>query len=149
MTSAKTSAVSGCVVWVVSIGLISSCMLPIAVVVGSITSFSQFAIRTTGNFLCPSGTTPESYSYETTTTDEFGNSQPSTAVELHCIDENGNVVKNDPIIYSFLWIGVFAVIGLVISGILAFTLAAPAGMLIARLLNRRQKPNFTGTIEPE
>jgi len=121
--------------------------MPIAFLAGSITSFSQFAVKTTGNFLCPSGTTPESYSYESTTTDEYGNSQPATAVELHCVDQNGAIVKNDPVVYSFLWIGVFALIGFMISGTLAFVLAAPAGLLIAKLLNRRQKSDTPSTID--
>jgi len=49
MRSAKASAVSGCVVWLLSIGIISRCILPIDVVAGSITSFSQFAIKPLGN----------------------------------------------------------------------------------------------------
>jgi len=53
-------------------------------------------------------------------------SQPSMAVELHCIDSSGNILKKDPIVYSFLWIGVFALIGFVISASLAFALAVPA-----------------------
>ena len=149
MKSAKTSAASGCLVWVLSMGFIAACVLPISIVIGSLTSFSQSAINITGKYLCPDGTTPESYSYQTTATDEFGNTQPSTAYELHCIDQGGEVVKEDPIVYSFLWIGVFALIGLVFSGILAFALAAPAGVLIGRLLTRSQRPKLAAHIEPE
>ena len=149
MNSKKTGLAAGCVVWALLIGVIVICLLPLFIVMGSLTSFSQFAIRTTGNIICPDGTTPLSYSYETTTTDEFGNRQPSTAYELHCVDQSGEVVKEDPITYSFLWIGGFALIGLILSGILAFALATPAGVLIARLLKRNQKPNFAANIEPE
>lgn len=149
MKTSTVGTLSGCVVWILSIAVISSCILPIFFVIGSITSFSQYAIKTTGNFLCPDDTTPRSYSYQTTTTDEYGNRQPSTAYELHCVDQNGNVAKEDPIVYSFLWIGVFALMGLIISGILAFALAAPAGVLIGRLLNRRKTLNIAANIEPE
>lgn len=103
----------------------------------------------TGNIICPDETKPESYSYQTTTADEFGNTQPSTAYELHCIDQNGEVVKEDPITYAFLWIGGFAFVGLILSGILAFALATPAGVLIGRLFSRNQKQSFEANIEPE
>jgi hypothetical protein len=149
MSSKKTGLVSGCVVWAFLIGIILVCALPLFVVLGSVTSFSRFAIQTTGNVVCPDGTTPERYSYETTTTDEFGNRQPSTAYELHCVDQTGEVVKEDPIVYSFLWIGIIALIGLVISGILAAALSAPAGVLIGRLLTRNRKSGFPANIEPE
>lgn len=143
----SAGTLSGCLVWIVSAGMLAACLLPVSIVIGSITSFSSYAIDTTGTYLCPDGTTPRQYSYETTTTDEFGNTQPSTAYELHCVDVEGTVVKEDPIVYAFLWIGVFALIGLILSGILAFALAAPAGILIGRLLNRSQKPNFTANVE--
>lgn len=149
MNSRKTGMLSGCVVWGLSIGIILSCVLPVFIIIGGFTSFSRLAIQTTGNFICPDETRPEPFSYQTTTTDEFGNTQPSTAYELHCIDQNGEVLKEDPITYAFLWVGGFAVVGLILSGILAFALAAPAGVLIGRLLNRNQKPIFAANIEPE
>jgi hypothetical protein len=117
--------------------------------IGGFTSVSDFAIQTIGLILCPDGTTAESYSYATTTTDEFGNSQPSTAYEIHCIDAMGIVVKEDPVLYAFLWIGIIAGIGLVITALLAFALAAPAGLLIARVLDRNKKTDITANIEPE
>lgn len=147
--AATAGTVSGCIIWVVSIGVITSCILPIFVVIGSITSFSQYAIRTMGNVLCPDGTTGESYSYETTTTDEFGNIEPATGVSLRCVDENGTIVKEDPVGYSFLWVGIFALIGLIISAVLAFAFAAPLGVIIGRMFNRAQKPNIAMNIEPK
>ena len=149
MKQATAGTISGCVIWIISIGVIMSCVLPIFIVIGSITSFSQFAIKTTGSFVCPDGTTAESYSYETTTTDEFGNSQPATGVELHCVDQTGTVVKKDPVGYAFLWDGIFAVAGLMISAVLAFVLAAPLGVLIGRLFKGVQKPTIATNIEPK
>ncbi|HEY2981052.1 MAG TPA: hypothetical protein VGJ22_07725 [Anaerolineales bacterium] len=96
------------------------------------------AIRTTGSFICPDNTTAEVYSYASTTTDEYGNSSPATAYELHCMDASGQVVKSDPVGFAFLWIGILAGAGLVIAGVLAFALAAPAGVLIARFLKRKK-----------
>lgn len=136
MNNTKTSAVSGCVIWFLLICIISSCVMPVFFVVGSVSSFSDFAIKTTGGWLCPEGTTPESYSYSTTTHDENGFEQPATAYELHCVNSSGDVVKNDPILYAFIWIGIFAVIGLLLSAILAFVFAVPGGMLVTKVLNK-------------
>ena len=149
MKAAKTGTISGCIVWIIVFGILSTCILPAAMVIGGFTSVSNFAMQTLATIICPNGTTAESYSYATTTTDEFGHSQPSTAYELHCVDANGVVVKKDPILYAFLWIGIIAAIGLVIAALLAFTLAAPAGVLIAKLFNRGQKTNTGANIEPE
>ncbi len=149
MKQATAGTISGCVIWILSNGVIMSCILPIFIIIGTITSFSQFAIKATGNLICPKGTIAESYSYETTTADDFGNSEPATAVELHCVDQNGTVVKNDPVGYAFLWDGIFALIGLIISGILALVLAAPLGVLIGRLFNRSRKSNISASIEPQ
>ena len=136
MNNAKSTAVSGCVIWFLLICIISSCVMPVFFIVGSVSSFSEFAIQTTGGWLCPEGTTPESYTYATTTADEFGNQQPSTAYELHCVDSNGTVVKEDPVVYAFIWIGIWGAIGLILSGVLTFVFAVPGGMLVTKILNR-------------
>jgi hypothetical protein len=149
MKNTKTGAASGCVVWIIVFGILSSCFLPAAMMIGGFTSVSNFAMQTMAPLICPAGTTAESYSYATTTTDEYGNSQPSTAYELHCVDTNGEVVKEDPVLYAFLWMGSIVIIGLVIAALLAFTLAAPAGIWIARILDRNKKTNVAANIEPE
>ena len=92
MKIAKEGTVSGCIIWIIRLGIFSACLLPVAMMIGGFTSVSDFAIRATGPIICPDGTTAESYSYATTTTDEFGNSQPSTAYETHCIDATGTVM---------------------------------------------------------
>ncbi|HSB03421.1 MAG TPA: hypothetical protein VLE49_22410 [Anaerolineales bacterium] len=149
MKNTTAGTLSGCIVWLLCIGILSSCILPIFFIAGSITSFSPSAITFTGKFLCPDGTTPEGYTYKTTTTDDFGNAEPATAMELHCVDQSGTVVKNDPVVYAFLWIGIFALLGLILSGVLAFVLAAPAGVFITRFLNRRKKQEISTNIEPQ
>lgn len=136
MNNAKSTAVSGCVIWFLLICIISSCVMPIFFIVGSVSSFSEFAIQTTGGWLCPEGATPESYTYATTTADEFGNQQPSTAYELHCVDSSGIVVKEDPVVYAFIWIGIWGAIGLILSGVLTFVFAVPGGMLVTKVLNK-------------
>ncbi len=139
-SNVKTSAISGCVIWLVLISFIGSCILPIFFVVGTISSFSEFAIRTTGGWLCPEGTTPQSHTYATTSRDENGFEHPATGYELQCVDASGEVVKTDPILYSFIWIGIWAGIGLIVSAVLTFILAIPGGMLVTRVLNSMRTP---------
>jgi hypothetical protein len=91
-----------------------------------------------GRYICPEGSTAQSYSYATTTTDEFGNRQPSTAYVLQCVDSNGEIVKEDPITYAFVWMGILVLIGLILTGLLAFVLAAPAGVLLGRLFSKNK-----------
>ena len=142
-------AVSGCLIWIAAFGMLSLCFLPVAMMMGGLTSTSNFALKTTGYVICPAGSTAQSYSYASTTTDEFGNRQPSTAYELHCIDEHGTVLKKDPVLYAFLWIGMVAAIGLVIAALSALALATPAGVLIVRFLDRNKKTNSTANVEPD
>lgn len=149
MNITRTGTLSGCVVWLIVFGVLSSCFLPAAMIVGGLTSVTDFAMQTIGPLICPEGTAARSYSYTTTTTDEFGNSHPSTAFELHCVDTNDEIVKKDPVLYAFLWIGIIAAVGLGAAVLLAFALAAPAGFLIAKLSDRNKKGVRTSTIEPE
>lgn len=116
--------------WIIAFVAISLCILPISFV-GRMTG--DFAIQQTGAIICPDNTTPEVRSFAT-----YG-SGPSTTYVLECVNANGEVVMEDPVGYAFLWIGIIAVIGLALSAILAFVLAAPAGVLIAKLLNRIKK----------
>ncbi|MCC6569441.1 MAG: hypothetical protein IT315_09400 [Anaerolineales bacterium] len=139
MKQTPAGALSGCLVWVIAFFVISMCLLPIAMMIGGFTSFSDVAIQQTGRFICPENTTPDVRSYATTSTDENGNRQPSTAYVLQCKDASGAVVKEDLGVYAFLWTGMLAGIGLVLSGILAFVLAAPAGVLIAKFLAKIKK----------
>ena len=74
MKSRAAGTVSGCIVWIIVFGILSSCLLPSAMIIGGVTSITSFAMRTIGTLICPEGTVGQSYSYATTTTDEYGNS---------------------------------------------------------------------------
>jgi len=117
--------------------------------IGSFTSFTDAPIKMIGPMICPEGTTPQSHSYQTTTTDDFGNSQPAMGFSLQCVDTNGNVIKEDLVAYAFIWIGILAGIGFILAGILAFIFAAPAGVLITRFLNRNKSGHQVINIEPK
>ncbi|HQU36341.1 MAG: hypothetical protein CNIPEHKO_03315 [Anaerolineales bacterium] len=139
MKQTSAGALSGCLVWVIAFGVISMCIFPISMFIGVSTSVTDFAMETVAPLICPEGTSAQSRSYATTTTDEFGNSEPSTAYVMQCVDSNGDVVMEDPVTYAFLWTGAIAGIGLILAGVLAFVFAAPAGVLIAKLLSRMRK----------
>lgn len=138
MKSATTGTISGCIIWFIVFCLMSSCLIPVALFIGGFTSVTDFAMQTVGQFICPEGTTVGYRTYETTSTDQYGNRQPSTAYVLQCLDTNGEVVQEDPVGYAFIWMGGLVVIGLIVAGGLAFALAAPAGALIARFLSKNQ-----------
>lgn len=136
MKQATTGTLSGCLVWVIAFFMVSMCILPIATMIGGFTSVTDFAIQKTGAIVCPENTTPDVRTYATTSTDSNGNRQPSTAYVLQCKDSSGEVVMEDPVGYAFLWIGIIVGIGLILTGVLAFFLAAPAGVLIAKVVER-------------
>lgn len=133
MKNVTTGAISGCLVWIITFGVISMCILPVTTAVGGITSVSDFAVQQTGAIICPDNSTPKIRSFAT-----YG-SGPSTTSVLECLDASGNVVKEDPVSFAFLWIAILAIIGLVIGAILAFAFAAPAGVFIGRFINRMKK----------
>lgn len=140
MKSAKTGAVSGCIVWVLVFGILCMCLFPVTMVVGSITSTvtGDSVARILGPRLCPAGSTAEIFTYETTTTDENGFETPTTAYEMRCVDLSGNIVKDLGPSYAFIWMGILSGIGLILSVVLAFLLAAPAGVVIARVIKKGQ-----------
>ena len=133
MKQATTGTISGCLVWIIAFGVISICILPISMAVGGITSVTDFAVKQTGAIVCPDSTTPKIRSFAT-----YG-SGPSTTSVLQCVDASGGVVKENTVGFAFIWIGIIAVIGLIISALLAFAFAAPAGVLIGRFINRMKK----------
>ncbi|MFN8427582.1 MAG: hypothetical protein U0X87_15150 [Anaerolineales bacterium] len=139
MKQTSAGALSGCLVWVIAFVVINICILPVSMMIGGATAVTDFAMQTVAPLICPEGTSAQSRTYATTTTDEFGNSQPSTAYVMQCVDSNGDVVKEDSVVYGFLWIGGIAGIGLILAGVLAFVLAAPAGVLIAKFLAKIKK----------
>jgi hypothetical protein len=149
MKTATTGTLSGCIIWFIVFGILGACLVPAGMMIGGLSSVSNFAMQSLEPLICPDGTKAKSRSYATTTNNEFGNPQPSTAYVMQCVDAKGGVVKEDPVVYAFLWIGIVTGIGLILAGILAFIFAAPVGVLVARVINRNKKPDFAENIEPK
>jgi len=117
--------------------------------VGGFSSGTDFAVRKVAPLVCPENTDPKIHTYATTSTDDNGFETPATGYEIQCIDTSGEIVKTDPVAFAFIWIGIIAAIGLISTGILAFVFAAPAGVLITRLIDRNKNRNQVINIEPE
>lgn len=135
MNNAKTTAISGCIIWFVLISVVATCVMPVFYVVGMFSSYSDFAIQTVGEWICPEGTTPTSYSYQTMMSGDNGFDEPAMAYELHCVNPDGTLSKNDPIMYSFIWVGLCLLLGAISSGLLTFAISVPGGMLVTKVLN--------------
>ena len=148
MKNATTGTVSGCVIWVILFCVMATCVIPVAATIGGVSSGSDLAVRTVGPMVCPENTTPQINTYATTSIDDNGFEHPSTGYEIECLDASGKVVKTDPVAFAFIWMGIFAGIGLVLAGILAFVFAAPGGVLIVRLFKKNQNNNQSMNIEP-
>lgn len=140
MKSATTGTLSGCLIWVIVFFFLLTCLVPVAAGVGGLTSTlsEDFVVRTLEPYMCPKGSHAEILTYASTSIDDFGNEQPATGYEMQCVDANGEITRAPSPDYSFVWIGVLAVVGLILAAILAFLLAAPAGVIIARIFNRQK-----------
>ena len=141
MKSASTGALSGCVVWVLTFVMLSTCLCPLSVAVATVTSFAtgDFVASVLSPYLCPAGSTGKIRTFDTTTTDDNGNSVPATGYEMICVDTGGTEVANTGPLYGFVWVGIISVIGLVLAGLLAIVLAVPVGAYIARWQSRRSQ----------
>lgn len=138
MKSLTTGTASGCIVWLIVICLTSSCLLPVAVAIGSFTSTSELAVRTTAPYICPPETTPRIGTYQTTMRDEYGVDRPATASVLECVDAQGKVVKEDPIAWTFIWLGICAAIGLVLVIVVSLFVSAPVGVFMGRRFGKNK-----------
>ena len=134
MKSIAAGGISGCLIWFLLVGIVSSCIVLVAFVLAAVTTESDLAVKVTSPLVCPKQTTGHINSYEGTSTDEEGFETPTTFYELQCLGSDGQVVYTDPIVWGFIWIGLLSGIGLVVSGVLAFLLAAPLGVLIGRFV---------------
>ena len=105
MKSTTTGTVFGCIVCIIVVLVIGGCLLPLGSFISGFTPGSALTVRTVSPMVCPKGTTGQHYSYDTTTPDGNGFPQPAIGHELHCLDANGNIVKNDPYLFGLVWEG--------------------------------------------
>jgi len=140
MRPAAGGALSGCVVWGFVFLLLLGCLVPAAMMIGGVSSTlgGEAVARRMSPLLCPEGSSGEIITYQTITTDEFGNPGPSTAYEMQCVDDSGSVTREPSPDYAFIWLGILGALALLTAGLLSLLLAAPVGVLIGRVLRRRE-----------
>lgn len=112
--------------------------MPVAIGIGSFTATTDLAVRATAPYICPPDTTPRIDTYQTTMRNKNGFDQPATASVLECVDAQGNVVKEDPIAWTFLWLGICSAIALVVVAVVSLLISAPAGVLIGRVFGKNK-----------
>jgi len=118
MKSMKMGVGSGCVVWILLIGVLSMCILSSSIIVGIGAPPDEFTLHTTGKFLCPAGSTPETYVHE------WGVDRIKD-YEIYCVDADGHVMEITSTGHAFLLEGIFMLAGLIIAVGLLFAMAAP------------------------
>lgn len=139
LVSAKVGTVSSCLVWVVMMGVIGTCLIPVALIVAPFTATSEIAVQTIGPLVCPETSAAiieiSNTSYQT----DLGAEVPAATREMVCVDSNGTVVARPAPLPNWLWMGFVALVMLLITGLLALALATPAGMAVGTLLKQVQK----------
>ena len=135
MKATAVGTTSGCLIWILAFGLVSLCLCPMAVVIGTLMGAETMA-NIIGPYLCPENSSAEVITFQTTSTDEFGNEEPATGYEMRCLNSDGTVVREGSPDFAFYWMGILMLGSLLISGGLAFLVAAPLGTFIARRSGR-------------
>ena len=137
MKSASTGAASGCLVWLIVFGGLSTCLCPFAAAAGGLTANFDPVVGLVGPWFCPKGSTATIHTFDTTGTDTDGTPIRTTGSEMVCVDASGTVVTNAGPTYALVWVGILLGAGLVVAAILSVVLAVPAGVAFARWSNRR------------
>lgn len=146
MKSLKKRLLIRVLVWVVLFGVLSFPIFFVASFLGVFTSYNEAVAGWMGRVICPADTEGKLRTYATTTRDEYGNQRPATGYELICVNVSGEVVRADPVLYSFLWIGLVLALGLGLAAVLALMGTLIFGWLTARA--ERAKDPYRQNIEP-
>ncbi len=136
MKSASAGTVSGCLVWVILFFVSVPCMVPLMLFFGNFAGYTDLSNSIAQPILCPANTSLQVRTYDTTTTDSSHRSIAAVGHDVNCVAAGGGPGTDVLIQYIFLWRGVEILAGAILSALLAFLLAAPAGLLVARFLNR-------------
>jgi len=141
MKPGVTGAASGCIVSIILFSIFSCFLVPLSMFVASFSStmMPDLVLNVLAPYLCPADSTPFIFTYATTMRDQNNFDVNATAYEMQCVDAAGNVVKEPSPNYAFIWTGIMAVTAVIISAVLTLLLAAPAGVLIARIRARSKK----------
>jgi hypothetical protein len=138
-TAAAAGGISGCVVWLVVLAVLLTCLAPAAFGFALITTTSNLAASVVGPLVCPAGSTAYIERAPTTFVDDQGFTREAMGAEMVCADSAGTVVARPAPLPNWIWTGLVCGAGLAIGAVLALALAAPAGVVVGRVVGRRQK----------
>jgi hypothetical protein len=134
--SAAAGALSGCTVWLVLVAVLSMCLVPVACLFTLFTSSSDLAASVVGPMVCPAGTTAEIETATETYTTDDGFTREALGREIVCTDHSGVVLARPEPLPGWIWTGLWTVVALGLAGLLALVFAAPAGVMVGKLLGR-------------
>jgi hypothetical protein len=137
--SAAGGALSGCTVWLVLVAVLAMCMVPVACVFTLFTGTSDLAAGIVGPMVCPANSRAQIETSTETFVDENGVPLSAAAREMVCVDDDGAVVARPAPLPNWIWTGLVSAAALILAGLLALLLAAPAGVLVGGLLGRMKK----------
>jgi hypothetical protein len=138
--SKSAGAFSGCVLWLLAFGILSMCICPATMFVAGIVPVTnpRQVEAFVDPILCPADSQATITHYPTTVRDfDSGVDRPGTGYEMHCIGSNGEAVRSFEGTFGFALIGILGAAGLLVAAALAFLLAAPVGVLIAKFLPKK------------
>lgn len=139
MVQSPNRLLVGCLIGFVVFLVLSSCLVPVGMLAGGFTMFFSEDLITSslGQLMCPANTIPEIISYDSVRMDEDGFERPSTTLEMVCKTPDGNTVTNLGGSYALIWNGIFILVGLILSLILAILVTD----LIQRLMKKKSDQN--------
>ncbi|MGH2582847.1 MAG: hypothetical protein ACRDFQ_08115 [Anaerolineales bacterium] len=138
--SKSAGALSGCLLWGIAFGLLSICICPASMFVAGIipVTHPRQVEDLVDPILCPAGSQATITHYNTTVRDfDTGVDRPGVGYEMHCIGPNGEAVRSFEGTFGIALIGILGAAGLLVAAALAFVLAAPVGVLIAKFFPKK------------
>jgi hypothetical protein len=136
-TAAAAGGISGCVVWLVVLAVLLTCLAPVAFSFALLTTTSNLAASVVGPLVCPADSTAQIERLPTTYVDDEGFTREAMGAEMVCADAGGNVVARPAPLPNWIWTGLVCGAGLAIGALAALALAAPAGAVVGRLARGR------------
>ena len=131
-----TGSISGCIVWVVLFVVTVPCLWVAMFMALDLSTYTDVAYQVMQPIVCPAGSTLTVREFASTTTDSSHHSIGAVGHDMNC-SANGDLVKKDVIVeYLLIWRGLGIVSGIILAALLSFLLAAPAGALVSRFLQR-------------
>lgn len=137
--SVTVGTVSGCLIWLVLAGGLLSCLIPLAFFIPSFTKNTALSAAIVGPLVCPASSRAKIETTGDQMLDEYGNVVALSSAQTVCVNSDGQVIARPGVQADLVWGVVVILTLLVLSAVLAFIFAAPAGVIAARIMHRLMK----------